>query len=442
MKRILVVVLCAVFAAGLIGFFVYQGHDKPEPILAKPQVFLVGLDGASWNLMSAPLRAGKLPNLRRLIETGTSGPLKSLLPTHSPVLWTSIATGKTLKKHGIGSFTAEKDGKMIPVSGNQRITKAFWNIFSDYGFTVGVVNWWVTWPPEKVNGFMISDRYRNWNPHKKKDMVVTYPSELINELPRVGVSQKQFQADRKEYGLPEDMTPKVEAENIEELANNYKTYWGHDKAIRESCRRMMDSKQVDVFAVVFRIVDVSSHIFSNLLDRDLMDKTASMQLEGQLTPQDVDRVDAVFTKQMGPVYRYADQIVGDFLAHAGKDANIIICSDHGFKFDKGRYGHAYMDEPPDGILILNGPAFRKGYQISEASLLDITPTLLYLESLPIGRDMDGRVLFKAFDPKFIKTHMPTLVASHDKGYRQKGEPASSEMDQEILDDLRSLGYIQ
>src|SRR5207253_10752899 len=67
-----------------------------------------------------------------------------------------------------GDFVAEKDGKMIPVSGNERITKAFWNILSDYGARVGVVNWWVTWPPDKVNGYMVSDRYRNGKPKAQR----------------------------------------------------------------------------------------------------------------------------------------------------------------------------------------------------------------------------------------------------------------------------------
>jgi predicted AlkP superfamily phosphohydrolase/phosphomutase len=440
MKRV-AVALCVIVVLGA-WIYLYQRQQKPAVPEARQRVFLIGLDGASWNLMGPALKRGKLPNLQKLIETGSSGPLKSLLPTHSPVLWTSIATGKTQKKHGIQTFTAEKDGKMIPVSGTQRITKAFWNIFSDYGLTVGVVNWWVTWPPEKVNGYMISDRYRNWNPHRDKDVVLTYPPDLLSALPRVGVSQKQFQQDRLQYGLPEDMTPKVEDENVGELVRNYKTYWGHDKAIRESCRRMLDKQPVDVFAVVFRIVDVSSHTFSSLMDQQLMQDAAEKQAAGQLTQQDIDRVDTEFAKMMEPVYVYADEIVGDFLKHAGNNANVVICSDHGFTLDKGRYGHAYMDIPPDGIVILNGPAFRKGSQVEGASLLDITPTLLYLEGMPMGRDMDGRALFKAFNPAFLKTHTPTVVASHDKGFRQKGEPASSEMDQEILNDLKSLGYIQ
>jgi predicted AlkP superfamily phosphohydrolase/phosphomutase len=212
--------------------------------------------------------------------------------------------------------------------------------------------------------------------------------------------------------------------------------------VREACRRLLSKNKVDVFGVVFRIIDVSSHLFWTYLDLDLIAEMRDKLAKNQLTPQDIDRIDGEFTKIIEPIYIYADRIIGDFLRHADEHTNIIICSDHGFKFEEGRYGHSSMKVPPDGIIILNGPAFKKNYKLEGATILDITPTLLLLEGIPIGRDMDGKALFSAFRPEFLKHNPPTLVASHDKGIRQKGEPASSEMDEEILRDLRSLGYIQ
>src|SRR5262249_53879880 len=174
----LVFLLAGSVAILLAGLYFFEkrstAKQNPSPV-TKQRVYIIGIDGASWNLMREPLAQGKLPNLQRLIQTGAHGPLKSLVPTKSPILWTSMATGKTQIKHGIGDFVAQKDGKTIPVSGNQRITKAFWNILSDYGLRVGVVNWWVTWPPEKINGFMVSDRYRNGGPKKNPNIALTYP---------------------------------------------------------------------------------------------------------------------------------------------------------------------------------------------------------------------------------------------------------------------------
>ncbi len=426
------------------GYYFYSRKHATEAMAALPQkLFLIGLDGASWNLMNPLLKQGKLPNFQKLIDGGTFGPLKSFTPTKSPILWTSIATGKIPAKHGIGSFTAEKDGKMIPVSGVQRVTKAFWNILSEYGITVGIVNWWVTWPPEQLNGFVVSDRYRESSAKKLRGkMVFTYPETLFKELPRVRLSKKEYMEDRRQIGLPEELRPKAQSAAIEALASGYKGYWSQDKAIRKTCNILLDKNNVQVFAVVFRIIDVSSHLFWTYLDLELIDELRKKYEKEGLNQQDIDRIDTEFVKIVGPIYIYADQILGDFLKHADSGTDIIICSDHGFKFDEGRYGHSYMDEPPDGILILNGPSFRRKHTLRGATLLDITPTLLYTLKIPVGRDMDGKILFEAFRSDFVKSYPPKMTASHDRGFHQEGEAVSSEVDEEMLEDLKSLGYIQ
>ncbi|HSP07896.1 MAG TPA: alkaline phosphatase family protein [Acidobacteriota bacterium] len=451
MKRKIWILLIVLISAALIGLGAYYVYPQKNPKSAaantpvtaktKHRVYLIGLDGASWNLIEGPLREGKLPNFQRLIQGGTYGPLKSFIPTKSPVLWTSIATGKTQLKHGIGNYTAEKDGQIIPVSGGERITKAFWNITSEYGLSTGVVNWWVTWPPEKVNGYMVSDRWRNAS-KKILHTELTYPVNLVDQLPNVGMTKDRFLEDCEKFRLPVTVHPAAESKNVDILYDGYKTYWGQDKAVREACRRLTEKHPVDVFGVVFRIIDVSSHLYWTYLDQNFVDGMRAKQQAGTMTDEDTKRIDAAFTKIIEPIYIYADHILGDFLKHQDKDTTFIICSDHGFKFEEGRYGHSNMKTPPDGVVILNGPAFRKNVRIEGATLLDITPTLLYLEGIPVGQDMDGKVLFSAFNPEYLKKFPPTLVASHDKGERQKGQPASSEMDKEILEDLRSLGYIQ
>ncbi len=451
-KSWIVVTAFVLILAGASGAYLLHHHKQQQQRQAaarqnasktRLKVYLIGLDGASWNLLKGPLEQGKLPNFRRLMQNGTYGPLKTLIPTKSPILWTSIATGKTMRKHGIGSFTAEKDGKMIPVSGGQRITKAYWNILTDYGVRVGVVNWWVTWPPEKVNGFMVSDRYRNGVNKKTEGMELTYPAELIKELPKVGISQKRYLEDRQKFGLPAELHPEAESKNIDKMVQGYKAYWAQDKAVRETCRRLLAKDNVEVFGVVFRIIDVSSHLFWTYLPMDLVTEMRDKYAKGTLTQADIDRIDAEYSKLIAPIYIYADHILGEFLRKADPTTHIIICSDHGFKFDDGRYGHSSMKIPPDGVFILSGPAFKKNYRLEGPTILDITPTLLYLEGIPVGKDMDGKPILDAFEPGFVKMNQPKLIASHDKpGEIHKGEVQASGQDEQILKDLRALGYIQ
>src|SRR4029077_1746150 len=203
------------------------------------------------------------------------------------------------------------------------------------------------------------------------------PVELLKELPKVGITRTQFQDEVRQNGLP-DIVPPEPFPQVRNLALSYKMYWGHDRAIRESCRRLLSKRLVNVFAVVFRIIDVSSHLFWTYMD--------PVQLKNASTPEEIHALDEEFGRRMEPVYMYADAILGEMMQHANSHTNFIICSDHGFKFDHGRYGHSFMEEPPDGILILNGPAFRHGEKLQGATLLDITTTLLYLKGVPIGKD--------------------------------------------------------
>ena len=110
-------------------------------------MIIIGVDGAGWNFMNPLLKKGKLPNFDRLVKEGSSGVLKTINPTKSSVIWTSIATGKSMVKHGIVGWTYVKKNKIeVPFTQTNRRVKAFWNIFSEFGWKVGVINWFVTLP--------------------------------------------------------------------------------------------------------------------------------------------------------------------------------------------------------------------------------------------------------------------------------------------------------
>jgi predicted AlkP superfamily phosphohydrolase/phosphomutase len=124
------------------------------------RVLLVGIDGATLRVAKPLIDDGKLPNLAMIARNGVSGPLRSAQPMASPRIWNSIATGKTPKKHGILSFAYRTGGKekQLYLSTDRKV-HALWNIASDAGLTVGVVNFWNTYPPEKIRGVMVSDHF-------------------------------------------------------------------------------------------------------------------------------------------------------------------------------------------------------------------------------------------------------------------------------------------
>jgi hypothetical protein len=133
----------------------------PEPATQVDRRLLVfGIDGATWTVIDRLFGEGRLPNLARLVREGSRAPLRTLVPTHSPRIWTTLATGVLPEVHGILDFVVRipgTDRTNLPSSAQRRVA-ALWNVLSDHGYRVGVANWWASYPAEPIDGFVISDR--------------------------------------------------------------------------------------------------------------------------------------------------------------------------------------------------------------------------------------------------------------------------------------------
>jgi len=127
----------------------------------KKKVILIGLDSADWSVIRPLMELGMMPGFKKLVEGGVSGNIETLSPSFSPMLWTSIATGKTADKHGILGFVEpESDGTGIrPVSSTSRKCRAIWNILHNQGYKTNVVGWWPSHPAEPINGVMVSNQF-------------------------------------------------------------------------------------------------------------------------------------------------------------------------------------------------------------------------------------------------------------------------------------------
>jgi predicted AlkP superfamily phosphohydrolase/phosphomutase len=122
------------------------------------RVLLVGVDGADPDILGRLIGEGRLPSFTRLKTTGASGRLRSREPLLSPILWTTIATGRKAQDHGILDFVeVSSDGKLIPITSTRRRVPALWNILDHAGKSTGVVGWYATYPAEHVRGFLVSD---------------------------------------------------------------------------------------------------------------------------------------------------------------------------------------------------------------------------------------------------------------------------------------------
>ena len=146
---------------------------------------------------------GKLPNFERLHREGAYGPCRTFKPTKSNVIWTSIATGKRMEKHGIIDWMVLSDDgqERLLTTGNQRRTEALWNIATAAGKSVQLINWWATWPAEHVNGEMVSNHFTK--ARKTRIDESTYPATLYDELePLVAFGDDRVHEEMRAAGIP------------------------------------------------------------------------------------------------------------------------------------------------------------------------------------------------------------------------------------------------
>lgn len=434
--------------------------EKPQPMRGTgTKVFLIGLDGADWNIIDPLIAAGRLPNLGRLARSGARGRLHSITPMLSPVIWTSIATGVVPDRHGIIDFlaTTGRDGEKVPVSSSLRRTKAVWNILSERGLRVGVTGWWATFPAEKVNGFVVSDRvaYQLFGARASHDPAregKVYPPDLGDLVASLTIAPETLGvAEVSRYvRLPDDPASLPPDQN--RLIDDLKTLLAAGDTYATVSLALRERFHPDFQAVYLEGTDTIAHLFM---------RYAPPLLQG------VAKEDALrFGRAVDEYYRHADELVGRLVEAAGPDVAVILCSDHGFRTGDNRpltdsrigYGQAADWHRKYGIIILAGQPFRKHYDMREASVLDVTPTVLALLGVPVAEDMDGRPILDAFEPSFLTSHPIQYIPTYEtesiaSGTGQnaggaEGSPRVTSValdpqgDQELKEKLESLGYLR
>ena len=405
--------------------------------LAK-KVLLIGWDAADWKAAQPLMDAGKMPTLKALVEKGVMGNLATLDPPLSPIMWTSIGTGKTADKHGVLGFTQPRaDGQGIqPVLGSSRKVKAVWNILMQTGLKTHVVGWWPSHPAEPLNGVCVSDFYHKANaPREQWKMApgTVHPEHLADTFAELRVHPEELTAQHILPFVPE-------AEKVDQSQDQ--RLWSVAKITAE-CSSMhaaatwiLQNQEWDFMAVYLDSIDHYGHGFM---------KFHPPYREG--IPKDLY---AHYNGVVEAGYRYHDMMLQRLLQLAGEDTTVILCSDHGFHSDhlrplslpKEPAGPA-AEHSPYGLVAMQGPGIKQDELIFGATLLDITPTILSLFGLPIAKDMDGKPLLQAFDTEVeLETIESWENVEGDCGMLEAKQRKSPWAEQEALEQLVALGYIE
>ena len=421
-------------------------------------MILFGVDGADWQVIEPLMARGRMPNFARVVREGSSGTLLSMEPSASPSLWTTIATGVGPARHGIEGFVVENgegagsrtpsaplegddpgSGESIrPVTSGMRKVPAVWNILSRYGRRAGIVGWLVTWPAEPINGFIVSSYLPyiyNWSTGRPlKGTLVegiprqTFPEGLIDELEPLKVRPSDLEVPTVRRFYDPDRVGGLLAED-RECVTGFMWSLACDETYRRIGRHLFAGYPVDLFAVYFGGVDVASHRFWKFAHPEAM--------AYGVRPGDA----AVLGGVIDSYYAYIDEILGDYLASLHKEDTLVILSDHGFKpvlwpGHPATSGHHRLE----GIVALFGRGVRPGIRIEGARLVDILPTVLMLLDVPLAESLEGRTLTDALTMGFQKDHPLHRVKDYSDIPASSG-PDTSDLDRNVLERLRSLGYI-
>lgn len=281
-------------------------------------ITLLGLDGATWDLLQPLMAAGQMPHLQRLCAQGARGPLLSTWPPVTALAWPSFYTGQNPGKHGVFSFVQRQaDGRERVVSAADVQAPPLWAWTSAAGLRSGVIGVPLTYPPRPLAGFLIPGFL---TPPAASQ--ASHPPGLLAELPP-DLGDWTFHIPP----LAGEFTPARVRDFIAALIADA------DRRLA-AIRHLRQRHQPDLLISVWMATDTVQHLFWGLLHPD--------------HPRYHQPEAAALRQLILPLYRRLDEIVGALAAETLPDGLFILMSDHGFG-------------PVNRRLTLNSALLQHGY---------------------------------------------------------------------------------
>jgi len=504
------------------------------------RVVLLGLDGATFTLLDPLLQEHRLPNLARLMQEGVRGPLRSTIHPLTPAAWTSAVTGVNPGKHGIYDFRRRRPGSYALDLVNARLRDAepLWTLLSKQGRRVGVFNVPMTYPPDAVNGFVVSGMDA---PGVESSFIspASLRPLLLAAVPDYQIDLDEGTEDEEVYLSRVEALAEVQQQALDTLLSRhpdldflmavfvatdrlYHAFWhyldpaspayDHEHAAvarsvheRLLCRIDDTIGRLQTWAgddATFLVI--SDHGFGPLekdvyMNRFLLD-IGLLRFRSQPGYDSVPFAEAVDWQStraysfgfFGNIYlnlrgrepqgcveqgREAEALMQQIIAalqdlrdpetgtrmvdnvyrreqlysgpHVGEAPDLlVVMRDYAYMTRDGYEGvHGNLVGKPmslsrhrlvhtgnhrlDGIMIMAGPGIRAGGYITDATLTDIAPTVLYALGVPIPNIMDGRVLRQAFSDEHLAAHPVRHLAGPLPPLQSPAQRQLAEMSQRV-----------
>ncbi len=309
-------------------------------MLSSNRVLIIGFDGATLDLIEPWAEAGYLPALASLMKSGAYARLRSVQPAISSAAWTTFMTGTNPGKHGIFDFVYRQPGayRLRPATHRDVTQPSLWRLLSERARNVGVINVPMTYPPEAVNGFLVSGL---GTPNYK---TFTHPQELSQDLLQDG-----YRVNRRMYYTSADPDGF--------LSDTYELIASTTRA----ALKLMGEQPWDLFVVVYRDTDDVPHGFWRDMD------ATHPQHDPNSPYKDV----------ILHLYQKLDEYVGQLVAAAGPETTVLLVSDHGF-------GPLYKE------VFLNEWLRQKGYLVTKS----VPESRRFLSRVGLTRENVSKILRK------------------------------------------------
>lgn len=256
------------------------------------KLLIVGFDGATFDLIRPWAEAGYLPTLRQLMAGGTQAELASTLPPVTSPAWPTFMTGCNPGKHGVFDFIQPHGNNFTLVNSTRIRQPTIWQRLSEADYRVGVLNVPVTYPPQPVNGYMVTDIL------SPKGAEISYPADLLS----------RYEAELDPYRIAPEIQYKPGLEEAF-IADIYDLVHAQGRW----ALRLMTAEPVDVLMVHFIALDIMKHALWRFMDHHHPRYEASP-----------------FEDAIRDGYALVDEYIGRLLAQLPPDATTIVMSDHGF----------------------------------------------------------------------------------------------------------------
>lgn len=376
----------------------------PEKKSAKPRVVVFAVNGAEWDILRPLLIQGEMPNLKKVLDNGTFGKLKTTSAPNCPKVFTTFATSVPPEENGITGFVVGGQ----TASTNMLKVEPLWSILSKHGVTVGMANVPATFPVMPVNGYMISGMLTRGKDCEDGVLCApklseveggdaVYPRSMVSELEKnIG----DFRIDCSRMPNLEDLQGK-EAQEVNAWLDGV-------QKIREQQSKLFD----------YLLTNHPTEF--TMFDQSCEDRVGHWLYPIQ--PFNVGynpKINSVRVEAFPDQYRAMDKVLGAVLQHMDENTYFFLISDHGIKplrafgDEHGHHQHGLTpsttpviakhdyddgDDVP-GAFAAMGPGIKKGVEMTgfEVTNYDIAPTILHIFGIGPPKQMRGHVLTAIFE---------------------------------------------